>query len=49
MTTKKALQISREAHQRPFVLAILQTAQQKLAEAHHRLDDAKHRFDWLLS
>ena len=44
-----ALQIPRQTNQRPFVLDVLQSAQQELAESHHRLDDAEHGFDGLLA
>ena len=43
-----ALQIPRKTNQRPFVLEVIQATQQKLAEAHHRLDDTELGFDSLL-
>jgi hypothetical protein len=44
-----ALQIPRDAHQRPLTADLLQTAQRELAKAHHRFDDAEDRLDRLLA
>jgi len=36
-------------YQRPFAPRGIESAQQKLAEAHHRFDNAKHGFDGLFA
>ena len=41
----QALQIESETDQGPFIVHDIQAAQQELAKAEHRLDDANNRFD----
>ena len=44
-----ALQVPRQADQRPLARDLLQTAQRELAKTHDRLDDAEDRLDGLLA
>ena len=44
-----SLHVPRDGDETPLALDIVEAAQKKLAEAHHRFDDSKHRFRGLLA
>ena len=44
-----SLDVPTHGDEAPFAANAIKTAQQELAEAHHRFDDAEHRFRGLLA
>ena len=47
--SKHALDVPGHGDEGPLAFDLVETAQQELPEAHHRLDDAEHRFGGLLA